>query len=128
MLTTFLANCAASATAAAPEYRPVVLMHGLLATSEAMSHSQKWIEDDFPGIHVNNVALFNDTKYSSLFANINTQVDQFATKVRADPKLQRGFNLIGHSQGALIARSYIHRYSPARVESAIPCRACCSGY
>lgn len=32
--------------------RPVVLLHGLMASAEAMSHAQGWIEADFPGIYV----------------------------------------------------------------------------
>lgn len=35
-------------SAPVPNWRPVVLMHGLLAGSEAMSHAQGWIEADFP--------------------------------------------------------------------------------
>ena len=42
---------AALAAAAGAAYRPVVLMHGLTATAEAMSHAQQWIEADFPGIY-----------------------------------------------------------------------------
>ena len=37
--------------------RPVVLMHGLDANSESMSHMQGWIEADFPGIHVHNAEV-----------------------------------------------------------------------
>jgi len=86
-----------------------VLMHGLLATAEAMTHCQVWIQQDFPGVYMHNVEI--GTKEDSMFVNINTQVDQFAAQVQADPKLKNGFNLIGHSQGALISRAYIERYN-----------------
>jgi len=94
----------------AATWRPVVLMHGLFATSEAMSHAQGWIEADFPGIHVLNVEI-GDGKLDSLLMDMNVQVDKFAAAVRADPLLVQGFNLIGHSQGGLVTRGYIERYN-----------------
>jgi palmitoyl-protein thioesterase len=98
------------AVAANPTRRPVVLMHGLMATSSAMSHAQGWIEEDFPGIYVKNVEVTN-SKIQSLLVDINVQVERFAAQVRGDPALARGFNLIGHSQGGLIGRAYIHRFN-----------------
>ena len=47
----------AAATSTAATYRPVVLMHGLDADNESMSHMQGWIEADFPGIHVHNAEV-----------------------------------------------------------------------
>lgn len=91
-------------------YRPVVLMHGLGASAESMSHAQGWIEADFPGIYTHNVEIGNG-KDSSFFMNINLQVDEFAQTVKKDPNLAQGFNLIGHSQGGLIGRAYIERYN-----------------
>jgi len=93
----------------AQNWRPVVLMHGLLATASHMDTVQGWIESDFPGIYINNaeVGSFLD----SMFMEMNTQVDKFAAVVQADPKLKNGFNVIGHSQGALITRAYIERYN-----------------
>lgn len=32
--------------------RELIAVHGLLASKEAMSHAAKWIEADYPGIHV----------------------------------------------------------------------------
>jgi palmitoyl-protein thioesterase len=46
-------------------------------------------------------------------------VDEFAATVRADPQLAKGFNLIGHSQGGLIARAYIERYNDPPVHNFI---------
>jgi len=94
--------------------RPVVLMHGLLAGSEAMSHAQNWIEQDFPGIYIKNVEI-GDGRTDSMFMQINKQVESFTSQVQADPKLRNGFNLIGHSQGSLIARAYIERYNNPKV-------------
>ena len=63
-----------------------------------MSHYEKFIKEDFPGIYVHNVEIGNG-RADSLFMNINKQVEQFAQHVKSDPKLRNGFNLIGHSQG-----------------------------
>ena len=108
------------------QWRPVVLMHGLLASAEAMSHAQKWIEADFPvalcillwrvfirttsrsGTVVPFLIVGRD---DSLTMDINEQVEKFAASVRSDPKLRQGFNLIGHSQGGLLSRAYIERFN-----------------
>jgi len=94
----------------APQWRPVVLMHGLLASNEAMSHAQAWIEQDFPGIYVKNVEVGNGRE-DSLFLDIDQQILLFTKAVQSDPKLKKGFNLIGHSQGGLISRAYIQRFN-----------------
>jgi len=94
----------------ANNWRPVVLMHGLLASSEAMSHAQGWIEQDFPNIYTRNIEIGNG-RLDSLFMNINLQIDAFAKIVASDPKLANGFNLICHSQGGLIGRGFIERYN-----------------
>lgn len=93
-------------------YRPVVLLHGLFATSEAMSHIQGWLEQDFPGIYVHNLQIGNGTnKWDSLFINMNKQMEIMNSKIQADPLLREGgFDLIGHSQGGLGTRSWIERY------------------
>jgi len=91
-------------------WRPVVLMHGLFASAEAMSHAQGWIEADFPGIHTLNVEI-GDGRDSSLLMNLNTQVEMFAKAVQSDPLLVNGFNVVAHSQGGLVSRGYIERYN-----------------
>jgi len=97
-------------------YRPVVLMHGLMASKEAMSHYEKFIKEDFPGIYVHNVEIGNG-RADSLFMNINKQVEQFAQHVKSDPKLRNGFNLIGHSQGGLVTRAFIERFNDPPVHN-----------
>lgn len=104
----------ARATAASP--RPLVLMHGLLANSEAMSHIAAFAQADFPGIYVKNVEI-GDGYYDSLLMDINDQVELFAAQVRADPKLAGGFNLVGHSQGGLITRAFIERFNQPPVHN-----------
>jgi len=99
-----------SIIAANQNWRPVVLMHGLLASSEAMSHAQQWIEQDFPGIYTKNVEIGNGRE-DSLFININDQVEMFAAQVQNDTNLAKGFNLVCHSQGGIICRGFIERYN-----------------
>jgi len=48
---------------------------------------------------------------------MNTQIEMFAAKVRSDPALANGFDLVGHSQGGLITRAYIERYNSPRVHN-----------
>jgi len=102
----------------AQNIRPVVLMHGLLADSGVMDDAKSWIEQDFPGIYVKNMDI-GDGRLDSMFMQMNKQVENFAFQVQTDPKLKYGFNLIGHSQGGLIARAYIERYNNPKVHNFI---------
>lgn len=51
--------------------------------------------------------------------NMDGEVDYFAQKVRADPKLKGGFKAMGFSQGNLVIRGYIQRYNDPPVKSFI---------
>ena len=63
----------------AAQFRPVVLLHGLLAESEAMQHAEGWIKQDFPGIYVLNAKVpTSDKKMDSLFMNLNDQIAALA--------------------------------------------------
>ena len=105
---------------AANRTRPVVLMHGLLATAEAMDHIEGWLKADFPGIYVHNAEIgHKDPKLDSLFISMNDQLSMFAQQLAADPNLADGFDLIGHSQGALLTRSYLERYQNHKVHNYI---------
>jgi len=42
---------------------------------------------------------------------MNWNVDKFAKKVQADPKLKNGFNCVGFSQGNSVCRGYIQKYN-----------------
>lgn len=48
---------------------------------------------------------------SGFLVNMDKNVDIFAAKVHADPKLAKGFNAIGLSQGNSVIRGYIERYN-----------------
>jgi len=48
---------------------------------------------------------------SGFFVTMNKNVDIFAAKVAADPKLSGGFDALGLSQGNSVIRGYIQRYN-----------------
>jgi len=49
--------------------------------------------------------------------NMNENVDVFAKKIKADPKLQGGFNAVGFSQGNSLIRGYIQKYNDPPVKN-----------
>jgi len=111
----FLCACAvllfyAATCGGTPNWRPVVLMHGLLTDKSTMDDTIQWISGDYPGMYILNVEI-GDGFLDSLFMDINVQVEHFAATVAADPQLSKGFNLICHSQGGLICRAFIERYN-----------------
>ncbi|EGD77142.1 palmitoyl-protein thioesterase 3 [Salpingoeca rosetta] len=90
------------------EYPPVVLMHGILGAAEKITAVVDWIHEAIPCAYIKNMEIGNGP-LDSVFMHMNDQVDNFCEQVYADPKLARGFNLIGFSQGGLIARGYVQR-------------------
>lgn len=54
---------------------------------------------------------------NSLLMSLDRSVDIFTEKVRQDPKLKDGFNLVALSQGGLQARGYIERYNDPPVQN-----------
>eukprot|EP01065_Artemidia_motanka_P018684 TRINITY_DN2201_c1_g1_i5.p1 TRINITY_DN2201_c1_g1~~TRINITY_DN2201_c1_g1_i5.p1 ORF type:complete len:260 (+),score=104.65 TRINITY_DN2201_c1_g1_i5:227-1006(+) len=48
---------------------------------------------------------------NGFFMNMNKNVDVFAEKIKADPKLKDGFNCVGFSQGNSLCRGYIQKYN-----------------
>ena len=93
----------------AREYRPVVLMHGVTSDRSSMDTLAGWLADKYPGIYVKNVEIGNGW-IDSLFWSMNDQCADFAEQLLADPKLARGFSMVGHSQGGLVTRCALERY------------------
>jgi palmitoyl-protein thioesterase len=92
-------------------YRPVVLMHGLgdAGSNPGMQSLATSIETAYPGAYA--VAVDVADGLWSFITSLQEQVDQFASTVRADPKLAGGFNAVGLSQGGLVVRGYIEQYN-----------------
>eukprot|EP01133_Synstelium_polycarpum_P004253 gene4253-4963_t len=107
-----------AAQAPAPQYRPVVLMHGVNQNAKSMEEVKDWIAAALPGIYIVNMEI-GGGKMDSIFTHMNDQVAQYNEKVNADPKLANGFNAIGFSQGTLITRGYIERFNSPKVHNYI---------
>merc|ERR1719375_1331153 len=54
---------------------------------------------------------------NGFFMTMNKNVDVFASKIKADPKLANGFNCIGFSQGNSLCRGYIQKYNDPPVNA-----------
>eukprot|EP00730_Choanoeca_flexa_P001819 TRINITY_DN10795_c1_g2_i2.p1 TRINITY_DN10795_c1_g2~~TRINITY_DN10795_c1_g2_i2.p1 ORF type:complete len:313 (+),score=64.83 TRINITY_DN10795_c1_g2_i2:94-939(+) len=83
-------------------------MHGILGTAEKMEPVVGWIQDAVPGTYVTAIEVGNGA-LDSLFMDMNRQVELFCEAIYNDTRLSEGFNLIGFSQGGLVARGYLQR-------------------
>jgi len=110
-----LALCAIAATAAT-EPIPVVLWHGMgdsCCNPLSMGYISKLLRTTLgPDLYVHSLMLGNnvvsDTEHG-YFSNMNDLVEEACEKVRNDPKLARGYNAVGFSQGALFIRALAQR-------------------
>jgi palmitoyl-protein thioesterase len=91
-------------------YRPVVLMHGIVASASDMDELAGWLRTSFPGIYVVSIEIGNGVEDSFLWP-LDKQVEHFYGQIRNDTHLQQGFNMLGFSQGSLIIRGAVERYS-----------------
>ncbi len=91
-------------------YRPVVLMHGIIASASDMDELAGWLRTSFPGIYVVSIEIGNGDEDSFLWP-LDKQVEHFCGKVHGDVNLQHGFNMLGFSQGSLITRGALERCS-----------------
>eukprot|EP01156_Anaeramoeba_ignava_P006395 Anaeramoba_ignava/a348541_12.p1 GENE.a348541_12~~a348541_12.p1 ORF type:complete len:290 (+),score=74.50 a348541_12:11-880(+) len=88
---------------------PVVLMHGLDQNATTIKPVINWIHkylgDD---VYVKSVEI-GDGFWNSFFYKMFDAVNEFCSKVKSDPILKNAtkINVIGHSQGGLIARGYV---------------------
>ena len=109
MLRITTALCAFIACCCAATYRPVVLVPGLFCGDEGgIPEIAQWLQQTYPGIYIQNYTI---NHWMSLLVDMNTQVDNLAKLIQADPNLKDGFDVVAHSQGALVSRGYIERYN-----------------
>lgn len=93
------------------KYVPVVIMHGLNSSKEVWEeYYVPWLKRDFPEMYVKVLEVGDGVK-DSIFYNFDDYVDEVASEIMSDPELKDGFTFIGHSQGGVVARSYIERYN-----------------
>ena len=97
-------------TTYAAVYRPVVLMHGILATADDMYELAGWLNASFPDIYVVSIEIGNGHDDSFLLP-MNKQVELFCAIILSDERLHEGFNMLGISQGSLIVRAATERCS-----------------
>lgn len=96
-------------------YLPVVLVHGIRSCTEAMETAAQWIRDALGnGIYVRSIEIGNG-RSDSFKRPMEWQLLRLAEQIQADNKLAGGFNLIGYSQGSLLARAFVQRYDYPRV-------------
>ncbi len=97
-----------------PPPLPIVLVHGAVSTEKDMEPTiyfiRKYMGDD---VYIKNIVPPHG--FISSNSNIYTLIESMRDQVINDPKLQNGFNVIGHSQGALVARYYVERYNNPQV-------------
>ncbi|UJR30711.1 hypothetical protein I4U23_018231 [Adineta vaga] len=93
-----------------PVYRPVVLMHGIVASSLDMNDIADWLRTSLPGIYILSMEIGNGVDDSFMW-RLDKQVDYFCTKIQNDIRLHQGFNMLGFSQGSLIVRGAVERCS-----------------
>jgi len=103
---------------------PTVLWHGMGDTccySFSMGRIGK-IVTNYTKNYVHSIMVGNnieEDEFNGFFMNINEQVDDVCKQLKADPKLQNGFNAVGFSQGSQFLRAYIQRCNDPPVTNLI---------
>ncbi|XP_074597236.1 palmitoyl-protein thioesterase 1-like isoform X2 [Brevipalpus obovatus] len=72
------------------------------------------ITGQIPDIYVTSIRIGKNEEediFNSYFMNVNDQVDMVCQMLSDDPKLAKGFNFLGFSQGGQFARAVVQRCS-----------------
>ncbi|ENN80889.1 lysosomal thioesterase PPT2 homolog [Dendroctonus ponderosae] len=86
-------------------YKPVILMHGILTGFHSMELIKNRIQEKHPGTLIYNIEKFGG--WSSL-DNLNYQVAQLSRDLNNFTQIHPGgVNVLGYSQGALLARTVL---------------------
>ena len=84
---------------------PLVVMHGITENNQSMTHIVEYVQQLIPNIYV--VAPDLGGWWLSVFRGMPEQLELLCSFVKQDPKLKNGFNLMGTSQGGVLARGKI---------------------
>ncbi|XP_040830224.1 palmitoyl-protein thioesterase 1 isoform X2 [Ochotona curzoniae] len=94
---------------------PLVIWHGMgdsCCNPLSMGAIKKMVEKKIPGIYVLSLeigkTLLEDME-NSFFLNVNSQVATACQILAKDPKLQKGYNAMGFSQGGQFLRAVAQR-------------------
>lgn len=99
-------------------YKPVVLMHGILASQHGMYLLKGFIEKYHPGTYV--LPIDMDDYISSLYNPMWKQVETLKAIIMSDPHLQNTtFHFIGHSQGGMLGRALIESWEDHNIDTFI---------
>jgi len=103
------------------DYVPVVLWHGMGDTCcfpFSMGSIKRLIEHQLPGVYVHSIMVGDNIiqdEIHGFLGSVNDQIAEVAEKLKADPKLSRGFNAVGFSQGGQFLRGYVEMYNTPKV-------------
>eukprot|EP00968_Pinguiococcus_pyrenoidosus_P004303 scaffold287_cov239-Pinguiococcus_pyrenoidosus.AAC.2 len=110
---------------------PVVLAHGM--GDSCFNRGMQSITEDV-GKHLGVYSVCIPTGESRVadtingfLLNMDDSVDVFAKAVLADPKLSKGFNAIGFSQGNMLIRGYMQKYNEPSVNAWLSVHGTVSG-
>ncbi|KAF9811953.1 hypothetical protein SFRURICE_021310 [Spodoptera frugiperda] len=98
-------------------YKPVVLIHGVMTGSASMELIKLRIEEQHPGTIVYNVNRFES--WSSLETMWHQVLEIGMDIANISSQYPEGINLIGYSQGGLIARGIVETFPNVSVSTFI---------
>lgn len=96
---------------------PVVLIHGILSSAKKIQHVADWITNQ-TGAQVYNIEI-DDSPRSSATTYMALQRDLLCLAIYNITALRGGFNMIGISQGGLLARGYVEHCNGYKVNNLI---------
>ncbi|XP_022102297.1 palmitoyl-protein thioesterase 1-like [Acanthaster planci] len=94
---------------------PLVMWHGMgdsCCNPLSLGRIQTLVEKEVPGIYVRSLEIGNNIIEDTLngfLMNANKQVEMACQKIRSDPKLAKGYNSMGFSQGGQFLRTVAQR-------------------
>ncbi|XP_003383295.1 PREDICTED: lysosomal thioesterase PPT2-A-like [Amphimedon queenslandica] len=89
-------------------YRPVIVMHGVLAGASDMDSFVSMIKTAHPGTEVTDISDYND---ANSLVNMNDQVKGVYSKMKPVMDAAKdGVNLVCYSQGGLVCRGVLEKY------------------
>ncbi|XP_045511483.1 lysosomal thioesterase PPT2 homolog [Colias croceus] len=98
-------------------YKPVVLIHGIMTGSGSMEIISRRIQEKHPGTKIYNVNRFES--WSSLETMWHQVLEIGKDVANISSQYPEGINLIGYSQGGLVARGIVQTFPNVSVDTFI---------